>query len=491
MNTKLPSTPFAGQDDRAFQEYTQHRRAHWDAVAVNAPPNGLSRDHYHRHLARIYRHFIPSGSRVLEMGCGQGGLLAAVSPSEGWGVDFSPAMLDKARAKHPELHFRLGDAHNLAAVADLNGQFDAIILSDLINDLWDVQATLEALHPYCTPNTRLIFNYYSLLWEKPLALAGRLGWATPRLRQNWFTPHDAANLIQLAGFEAIRTWEEYLLPLPLLGAPCNRYLARLWPLSHLCLCHFTLARPKPTPPAPRPEPTVTVLVPARNEAGNIENIFARVPEMGAGTELLFVEGNSTDNTFDAITEAIAAHPERNARLIKQPGKGKGDAVRAGFAQASGQVLMILDADLTVPPECLPRFYAVLRSGEGEFVNGVRLVYPMEDRAMRFLNLLGNKFFSLAFTWLLGQPIKDSLCGTKVLTKENYERIVANRRYFGDFDPFGDFDLIFGAAKLNLKIVDLPIRYRERTYGETNISRWRHGLLLLKMVVFAAGRIKFI
>jgi glycosyltransferase involved in cell wall biosynthesis len=232
-------------------------------------------------------------------------------------------------------------------------------------------------------------------------------------------------------------------------------------------------------------------VAARNEEGNIPNIFARTPEMGAGTELIFVEGHSKDRTWDAIQREIAAHPEVRARAFQQTGKGKGDAVRLGFAEATGDVLMILDADLTVPPEDLPRFYEVLRSGRGEFVNGVRLVYPMEKEAMRFANLLGNKFFSLAFSWLLGQPIKDTLCGTKVLRKPDYDTLAANRAYFGDFDPFGDFDLLFGAARMSLEIVEVPVRYRERTYGETNIQRWSHGWLLLKMCAFAAGRIKFI
>jgi glycosyltransferase involved in cell wall biosynthesis len=166
-------------------------------------------------------------------------------------------------------------------------------------------------------------------------------------------------------------------------------------------------------------------------------------------------------------------------------------VRLGFQHAQGDILMILDADLTVPPEDLPRFYNALYKGRAEFINGVRLVYPMEKEAMRFLNLLGNKFFSLVFSWLLGQPIKDTLCGTKALWKTDYERIAANRSYFGDFDPFGDFDLLFGAAKLNLKIIEVPIRYRERTYGTTNISRWKHGWLLLRMVFFALRRIKFV
>jgi glycosyltransferase involved in cell wall biosynthesis len=213
--------------------------------------------------------------------------------------------------------------------------------------------------------------------------------------------------------------------------------------------------------------------------------------MGCGTELILVEGHSRDDTWEAIQRELAAHPGRRATALRQTGKGKGDAVRLGFAAATGDVLMILDADLTVPPEDLPRFYEAIRSGVAELVNGVRLVYPMERQAMRFANLLGNKFFGLAFSWLLGQPIKDTLCGTKVLRREDYEKLAANRSYFGDFDPFGDFDLLFGAARLNLAIVDLPVRYRERTYGSTNIQRWRHGVLLLRMCLFAATRIKLV
>jgi glycosyltransferase involved in cell wall biosynthesis len=236
---------------------------------------------------------------------------------------------------------------------------------------------------------------------------------------------------------------------------------------------------------------VTVVVAARNEEGNIRELFDRVPSMGAGTELIFVEGGSKDDTWGAIEREISRRPDVEAKLFKQPGKGKGDAVRAGFREATGEVLMILDADMTVAPEELPRFYQAWRSGKAEFVNGVRLVYPMDDHAMRFFNQLGNKFFSLAFTWLLGQSIKDTLCGTKVLSRRHYEVIAANRGYFGEIDPFGDFDLIFGAAKYNLKIVDLPIRYHERVYGQTNIDRWSHGMLLFRMVLKATRKIKFV
>jgi glycosyltransferase involved in cell wall biosynthesis len=271
----------------------------------------------------------------------------------------------------------------------------------------------------------------------------------------------------------------------------NRWLVRFWPLYYLALTNFMIARRIPCGPPSVPPPRVSVIVPARNEAGNVPAIFDRVPEMGGGTEIVFVEGHSSDETYATAEAAIATRPQRRAKLLRQTGRGKGDAVRLGFTAAGGDVLMILDADLTVAPEDLPRFYDALVSGKGEFVNGVRLVYPMQAEAMRFFNLLGNKCFSWAFSWLLGQPIKDTLCGTKALWRNDYHALVANRAYFGDFDPFGDFDLLLGAAKLNLKIVDLPIRYRERTYGTTNISRWRHGWMLLKMVVFAAVKIKFV
>jgi glycosyltransferase involved in cell wall biosynthesis len=303
---------------------------------------------------------------------------------------------------------------------------------------------------------------------------------------------DVANLFHLADFEVIRASREVLMPvyIPLVGSFLNRYVVKLWPFSHLALSNVMVARPL-GPPRLDAEPTVSIVVAARNEEGNVPEIFRRVPEIGAGTELIFVEGNSTDDTYGAIEREMLRYPGRNVKLFKQPGKGKGDAVRTGFANANGDLLMILDADLTVAPEDLPLFYDAWRKGRGEYINGVRLVYPMEEKAMRFFNLIGNKFFAMAFSWLLNQNIKDTLCGTKVLSRKHYESIAANRAYFGNFDPFGDFDLIFGAAKQNLRFVDLPIRYRERTYGETNIQRWRHGVILLRMVFYALRRIKFV
>ncbi|MBV6397556.1 MAG: Undecaprenyl-phosphate 4-deoxy-4-formamido-L-arabinose transferase [Anaerolineales bacterium] len=490
--------------DSAGQTYQQTRMTHWDAVARQRDRwTGLG-GAYHKRLAEIYRFLVSPGQRVLEIGSGLGNLIGAVEPSRGVGVDFSSEMVVRATALHPEIKFVHADAHDLSF---LHETFDVIILSDLVNDAWDVQRILEQIRPLCAPSTRVIVNFYSRLWQLTLSLAQQTRLATKMLDQNWFTPDDVRGMLNLAGFESIRGWTEVLfpLPIPLLQPFCDRFLARLPFFRELALSNFVVARPTPLrlPPfsakmggvSRRDEggqqPVVSVIVPARNESGNIKAIFERTPKMGRKTEIVFVEGHSTDDTFLAIEREIASHPSTPSLLLRQPGIGKGDAMRAGYDAAHGDVLMILDADLTVPPEDLPRFYDALVSGKGEFINGVRLVYPMEKEAMRVLNFFGNKFFSMAFTSLLGQPVKDTLCGTKVLWKKDYNRIAANRAYFGDFDPFGDFDLIFGAAKLNLKIVDLPIRYRERTYGSTNISRWKHGMLLLRMVWYAARRIKFI
>lgn len=481
--------PCEKQVESKHAEYTDRRRRYWDDFATALPERwrGLRR-YYLTRLAAYYGHLVPRGMRVLELGCGQGDLLAALQPSYGVGVDFSHEMIERGRARYPHINFYEADAH----AVDLGEMFDYIILSDLVADVWDVQQVLTAVLRHAHPGTRILLNSYSRVWEFPRKLAQALGIARPQLAQNWFTGDDIQNLLYLAGFDIIRTTAEILCPvyIPLLAPFANRYLVKIWPFRSFALTYFFIARPKPRPPTSL-EPIVSVIVAARNEEGNVPAIFERVPQMGGGTELIFVEGNSQDDTWGAIEREMARHPRLDVKLFKQPGRGKGDAVRTGFKEATGGILMILDADLTVPPEDLPRFCEAVRDGTAEFANGVRLVYPMEDRAMRFFNHIGNRFFSFAFSWLLGQRIKDTLCGTKVLTKQNYERIAANRAYFGDFDPFGDFDLIFGAAKLNLKIVDVPVRYRERTYGDTNIQRWRHGVILLRMVLTAMRRIKFL
>jgi SAM-dependent methyltransferase len=455
-------------------------RAHYE----KCPGLTKQADSYRDILAEYCNLLIPSSASVLEVGCGAGDLLVRLRVAKRCGVDLSPRQIQLAKEKIPDGRFYTQAGEEL----DLPGEtFDYIVLSESINLAADAQRLLERLKSVAHENTRLIVNIYSALWRPAIWLGTLLRLRNPQPVSNWLSKEDIVGLMQLTGWEPIRHESRTLCPVKLFGIErlFNRFLAPL--LSPLCLSVFSVARLATN----RAEKTVSVVIPARNEAGNIEAAVKRTPDLGVWTELIFVEGHSKDNTWDEIRRVKEAYPHKRIKIEKQTGKGKANAVREGFAIASGDLLMILDADLTMPPEELPKFYDAIISGRCDLANGSRLVYPMEEKAMRFLNLCANKIFSILFSWLLGQPIKDTLCGTKVLTKESYEAIVANRSYFGEFDPFGDFDLLFGASKLNLKILDIPIRYQERVYGETNIQRWQHGWLLLQMVVFAALKLKFV
>ncbi len=444
--------------------------------------------YYYEQLRRLFKLHIPAGARVLEVGGGLGDLVASLQPSHGVLIDDRPEVCEFARQRHPELKVVRADPDQF----DLEGEtFDFVIVSTVLGDIDDVQTLLQSVRKVCKPETRVVIAYYNALWEPILKFATGLGLRRPTGEQNWLSMQDLTNLLYLADMEVVRHSGEVLSPFQIhpLSTFFNRFVVRFWPFTHLGMIELIVARPLGPPPEMQ-KPKVSVIVPTRNERGNIAGAVTRTPEMGAGTEIIFVDGNSADGTADEINRQIAERPDRNMKLILQgDGRGKGDAVRKGFAAATGDILMILDADLTVPPEMLPRFVEAITTGKGEFVNGTRLVYPMQDDAMRFLNKLGNRFFSAAFTWLLNQPIRDTLCGTKVLSKANYDLIARNRHYFGEFDPFGDFDLLLGAAKANLRLVEIPVRYQARQYGTTNISRFRHGWLLLKMSWVAFKRLK--
>jgi len=460
-----------------------------------APQRGewLDRNSYYYEDDRTYMRFLVHEQlRILELGCGNGQLLAALSPSRGVGIDISPAMINAARKAHPNLVFHVGDAEDPDFLASIDGKFDVIILSDSIGYMEDCQKTLSLLHRFCVAETRLIISYYSKVWEPILKLGEGLGLKMPTVEQNWLSSDDIVNLLMLSDFDPIKREWRQLLPKRLLGLGplVNRYLGTLPVVRQLCLRNYVVARSMiAAKEGVRRNPAVTVLIPCRNEAGNIQQAVERIPRFAQDIEIVFVEGHSSDNTIDEINRVATQRSDLNIRFLQQDGKGKGDAVRKGLAAARGQIMMILDADLTVPPEDLPKFHEAITSGKGEFINGSRMVYPKEAEAMRFLNRVANWTFSKLFTWLLNQRFTDTLCGTKVFWKTDYERIAANRSYFGDFDPFGDFDLLFGAAKLGLKIVEVPIRYGARSYGTTQISRFSDGWLLLRMVSVAYRRLK--
>jgi SAM-dependent methyltransferase len=445
--------------------------------------------YYYRWLESIYRFIIRPNSKVLHVGCEYGDLLSAVRPARGVGIDSDEKAVELARKRFGRLEFHQMEPHEL----NFDEKFDYVIVCNELGHWHDVQQVFERIRTVTNEDTRIVVTYYNHLWEWIMWAGSKLHIRRPQPYPNWLPTKDIENLLDLAGFDVIRNDSFLMLPkrLPPLTILCNYFLSLLPGFRLLNLVNLVIARPSPS--VKRDEDiSVSVIVPCRNEKGNIEDVVKRTPQIGSDTEIIFVDGNSSDGTVEAIQHQISDHPGRKISLIHQgAGKGKADAVRKGFAAAKGDFLVILDADITVKPEDLPKFFRALQDGKGEFINGSRLVYPMQKQAMRFLNLLGNKFFGMLFTWLLGQRFRDALCGTKMISRKNYELIAANRSYFGDFDPFGDFDLIFGAVKQNLKVVEVPVAYQARRYGQTNISRFKHGWLLLKMSWVAFKKIKWL
>lgn len=439
---------------------------------------------YRKMLSLYYSRLIPEDASVLEVGCGDGELLAHLKNKDITGIDLSSTQIELAKARVSRGKFEVQSGEHL----HLDRKFDYIILSETINQASDVQRLFERLQLAAHSRTRLILNFYHTAWRPLLGLATQLKLKAQQPPNNWLSPDDVQNLLRLADWELVKQQKRILIPIRFFGLErmVNRFIAPFLPW--LCLTTFQIARPQIK--SKTAMPSVSVIIPARNESGNIHSAIKRMPKLGSHTEIIFIEGHSKDDTWQEI-QRVAREESKDWDIVtlQQTGKGKGNAVREAFDIAKGDILMILDADLTMPPEELVKFYDALASGKAEFCNGVRLVYPMEKEAMRFLNLCANKCFGIVFTWALDQPIKDTLCGTKVLFKEDYKRIAANRHYFGNFDPFGDFDLLFGADHMSLKIVDIPIRYRDRTYGATNISRWRHGVLLLRMLLVAIRKLK--
>ena len=462
-------------------------RRHFDRYAAQRQ-RWIDRNRlYHEDLRRFFERAVEPGKRVLEVGSGTGDLLAALKPSHGVGIDISHAFVELARARHPELAFLEMDVEAL----DLDETFDYVILSGTLGYLTDIQGALTNLRRVCHPDTRVIAVFHNDLWEPVLRFGALIGERMPLPDENWLSTDDVVNLLDLTGFRVVKKGKRLLFPreVPLI-APLLNLAGQLPLLNQLCLTGYVIARPE-SQTKPAHDFSVSVIVPARNERGNIEAVMQRMPRLGRETEVVFVEGHSSDGTFEEIERVAAEYGKHwNIKVLKQDGRGKGDAVRKGFAAASGDMLIILDADLTVAPEDLPKFVDVLAGGRAELANGCRLVYPVPGQAMPVVNTFANKLFGNMFSYLLGQRFKDTLCGTKALWRRDYDKIAAARSYFGDFDPFGDFDLLFGASRLNLHIVDVPVRYHERAYGRSNIQHVRAGFLLLRMCVYAARKLKF-
>jgi SAM-dependent methyltransferase len=452
--------------------------------------------YYYDTLQHLLRLIVPRGSRVLAVGCGSGEHLAALEPSLGVGVDISAAMLDIARRRHPGLEWHHQAAEELSLpeheVRDGKGGFDFVLMVNVVGELADVLAAFKRLRPLVRPDTRLVIFSYNHLWEPLVRPAARLGLKLDNPTQNWLSMEDLRGFLHLAGFEVVKTGVRMPCPkyVPGLAELLNGVVGRLPVLQSLGFIRFLVARPQAALPKPVREYSCTVVVPCKNEEDNVPVIPERVPRMGSFTEIVFVDDASDDATAERVRQAMARHPDRPIKLVDGPGRGKGAAVRAGLAQASGDVFMILDADMTVMPEDLPSFFEAITENRGELINGTRMVYPLGGNSMRAANILGNKLFAMLFSFLIEQRVTDTLCGTKVLKRDDYARILAARDYFGDIDRWGDYDWIFGAAKNNLKIVELPIHYVERVAGVTKMTnRLRNARIMLRMCWAALWKLK--
>lgn len=370
---------------------------------------------------------------------------------------------------------------------NLKGKYDSIIADNLIGEASDIYGLFEKIKRYLKYDSTVLISYYNPLWEPILILATHLGLRKNIPNQNWIDEEDLKNFLNLTGFELISTQKRILLPanVPVVSPILNHILSFLPVIRNLCLMNYTVARPINKLDK---DLSISIIIPARNEEGNISKIIPSIPRFGKSQEYIFVEGNSKDKTWEKILQEGAKR--KSVVCLKQDGKGKADAVWKGFNHSTGEVLMIYDADMTVDPKDLEKFYKAIKNNPNSFVNGSRMVYPMEHLAMQTLNKIGNKVFGTIFTLTLGQNFKDTLCGTKVINKRDFNYIKKNFKYLFKTDPFGDFVLIFGAIKRNLKVIEIPVRYKERQYGSTNISRFKHGLLLLKMTLAAFKEFRF-
>jgi hypothetical protein len=439
-----------------------------------------------RLLAHYDRLLTPDEPRLLEIGFVRGQLLTEWPALGFTGVDCFRFQVDQVNSHLPQSDFQVKAGEPLTLEAGL----DVVIISDALDEAMDVGQLHEPVQAVYSPETRLIFNYHSNLWGSLFTAAHRLGLRRKALQSDLWVTADAKNLPDLSAWDVAQL-HHFLVAADRgrLGSIIDHYPTPIHPL--FCLTVSIAARSRGRPAAnPTRALSASVVGPARNEPENIAGAVARTPTMSEDSNLIFVGGQSRADPRAQIQNVAANHPLPKSEALRQTGCGKGADVRAEIAATTGDVRGMLDADLTTPHEELPKDYEVIASGKAEFANGVRLNYPISQRAMQFLYLRAKNSFGLIFSWLLGPPTKDTLCNTEVLHHAHLENIAANRTYFGDFDPLGDFDLGFGAATQNLKIADIPIRHRERTYGETNIQRRRHGWLLLRTVIFPPSKLKF-
>jgi len=443
--------------------------------------------YYYDYLTKNLRFIVEPESRVLQVKCETGYFLNAVNPRYGLGIDSSEKMIDIARINYPDLNFEVASLEGFSSAE----KFDYILMTHALGDILDIQKSLQTLKHAITPGTRLVIINYNRLWQPIINLAAYLKLKIKQPTQNWLSMQDTENLLYLSGYEIVKHSNMILAPvrIPFLSNFFNDILAKFPLIHNLCLNHIIVAK-EIIHRSNHKDYSVSIVIPCKNEKGNIESAVRRIPEMGKHVEIIFCDDKSEDGTAEEVLRLKQLYPDKDIKLFDGPGICKAQNTWVGFEKAQGDILMILDADLTVIPEELPLFFNAIVEGRGEFINGSRLVYPMNENSMKFFNIIGNKFFSLLFSCILDQKVKDTLCGTKVMWRKDYFRIKKFIGKWGIEDLWGDYDLLFGAAKVNLKIIDLPIHYFDRVYGETKMTQVvKNGVRMLRISIAALLKLR--
>ena len=450
----------------ALEEARAARREHQNKTAALRERWIEANRYFYDRVKKLLSFIVEPGKTVLEIRSLTGDMLAAVQPSRGVGVEIGEVMVGIAKARHGDLEFVQCDPEDL----NLGEKFDYIIFNHVF-DTVDVLKVLERIRSHCAAEACLIIVNYNQLWQPVLELASKIGLRSRFVEPNWLSENDIRGFLKLSGFRPVHKHRLLLCPkwVPGVSWFLNEVAGRLPAVRRLCMMQVMVARPM-GPAANAGEVNVSVVVPCRNEKGNIQPAVERIPEMGRETEIIFCDDKSTDGTADEVRRMQKEYPWKNIRLVNGPGIGKAENVWTGFRAATSDIVMILDADLSVMPEELPLFFKALVEGRGDVVNGSRLVYPMQKRAMKFANMIGNKLFGLAFSFLLDQRIKDTLCGTKGLWREDWVRLERNLGSWGIKDVWGDYELLFGASRLQLEIIEIPVHYQERIHGVTKMTK---------------------
>ena len=440
-----------------IKEYFEHVAPDWEHWQKR-------NSFYHATISNLIAGMIPPSSRVLELGCGLGDLLASLNPSSGIGLNVAQGLTDRASQKHPRLEFHTSDVDSAGLPRSFEPQYIVMTnMLDYVHDIWDVMGSLK---PAVHEHTLLIITTNNPLWAPLLRLASNLKLRFPESPRNFITNRDICSVLHLQGFDIVEEGLTLPVPkrIPVLGDLINAIVPEVPVLRFVSSLQYIAARPR----IPRPPLSCSVVIPCHNEADNIQECLRRVPNIGTRTEIVVVDDGSTDDTCQRVKEVMAAD-SRVRLIVLEKNQGKASAVRAGFEAAEGDVLMILDADMAVTPEELPKFLTPLQDGTADLVNGTRLIYPMHGKAMKVANFLGNKGFCFLASKVIRQRVSDTLCGTKAFLKRDFVRMPISGT-----EHWGDFDLLFGAARLKLRILEIPVHYTERRAGKSKMRAMIEG-----------------